>query len=110
MPYIKSETREEFAKTANSGHHPRMTATGELNYELTLKILKYIEQNALPELGITTPNYALINNVIGALECCKLEFYRRAAAPYEDVKIKENGDVYPNKMAEEQFDDINRRR
>jgi len=32
--------------------------------------------------------------VIGALEACKLEFYRRAVVPYEDKKIKENGDVY----------------
>ena len=31
---------------------------------------------------------------MGALECAKLELYRRVAAPYEDVKIMENGDVY----------------
>lgn len=31
----------------------------------------------------------------GAIECAKLEFYRRVAAPYEDKKIAENGDVYP---------------
>ena len=30
---------------------------------------------------------------MGVLECCKLEFYRRVAAPYEDIKIEENGDV-----------------
>jgi hypothetical protein len=27
------------------------------------------------------------------LECCKLELYRKIAAPYEDIKIQENGDV-----------------
>ena len=32
--------------------------------------------------------------VIGALECAKLELYRRIAAPYEDTKIQENGEVY----------------
>jgi len=36
----------------------------------------------------------LINAIIGALECAKLELYRRVAAPYEDDKIAENGDVY----------------
>ena len=29
-----------------------------------------------------------------ALECAKLELYRRLAAPYEDEKRKETGDVY----------------
>ncbi len=31
---------------------------------------------------------------MGALEGSKLEFYRRIAAPYENKKMKENGDVY----------------
>jgi hypothetical protein len=39
-------------------------------------------------------SYRTINDVLGALEGAKLEFYRRVAAPYEDQKIQENGDVY----------------
>jgi hypothetical protein len=39
-------------------------------------------------------NYQTVNDIVGALEGAKMEFYRRAAAPYEDLKIKENGDVY----------------
>ena len=38
--------------------------------------------------------YARINELIGVLECAKLELYRRIAVPYEDTKIAENGDVY----------------
>lgn len=34
------------------------------------------------------------DDVAGALECCKLEFYRRVAVPYEEAKIKLNGDCY----------------
>ena len=30
---------------------------------------------------------------IGELEAAKLEIYRRQIAPYEDIKIEENGDV-----------------
>jgi hypothetical protein len=37
--------------------------------------------------------YFHINKAVGVLECVKLEFYRRVAAPYEDEKIKESGDV-----------------
>jgi hypothetical protein len=39
-------------------------------------------------------NYALLNELIGVLECAKLELYRRVASPYEDEKIQSNGDVY----------------
>jgi len=37
--------------------------------------------------------YGLYNSLIGALECSKLELYRRLIAPYEDTKVIENGDV-----------------
>ena len=55
---------------------------GELNYVLT-KILKQIYPL----------QYFHINKAIGVLECVKLEFYRRVAAPYEEEKMKESGDV-----------------
>jgi len=38
--------------------------------------------------------YQTINDVIGALEGAKMEFYRRVAVPYEEGKIILNGDVY----------------
>ena len=55
---------------------------GELNYIVT-KILK----------EIYPLRYFHINKAVGVLECIKLEYYRRVAAPYEDSKIKESGDV-----------------
>ena len=36
---------------------------------------------------------AKINEAVGALECAKLEFYRRLAGPCEDRKVAENGDL-----------------
>jgi len=36
-------------------------------------------------------NYKNINAAIGVLECCKQELYRKTAAPYEDIKINNNG-------------------
>lgn len=38
--------------------------------------------------------YQDINDIMGAIEGAKLEFYRRIAAPYENEKITENGDVW----------------
>ena len=32
--------------------------------------------------------YQNVNAIIGALECAKLELYRRLIAPYEDTKVE----------------------
>lgn len=60
---------------------------GDLNFNIAMLVKEYLAMNG----GMS---YTNINNAIGALECCKLELYRRLAAPYEDIKIKENGDVF----------------
>ena len=41
-------------------------------------------------------NYDLGVSTIGTFSCIISEFYRRVVVPYEDIKIKENGDVFPN--------------
>jgi hypothetical protein len=53
----------------------------ELNYAISTLVDQYITNRC----GL---KYGAINEVIGVLECAKLELYRRIAAPYED------GDVY----------------
>jgi len=80
MPYIKKAAREMLAE----GHQP--ADSGELNYQITKVITTYLASH--------TFCYRTINDIVGALEGAKMEFYRRVAAPYEDTKIKENGDVY----------------
>ena len=80
MPYIK-ETRRAYLRVGEDD--PKNA--GELNYTLTSIILKYLDNN---------PNYQKFNDVVGVLECAKLELYRRMVSVYEDQKIKENGDVY----------------
>jgi hypothetical protein len=52
-------------------------------------------QEFLRDIGeCRTARYADYNAVIGALEACKLEFYRRVVSLYEDKKKEINGDVY----------------
>jgi hypothetical protein len=60
---------------------------GELNYMISKTVDEYLVRKG-------TLRYAHLNEVIGALECAKLELYRRIAVPYEDQKITESGDVY----------------
>jgi len=81
MPYIEEEAR----KRIDGGGHPE--TPGELNYALTRLADDYLARRG----GL---RYAVLNEVVGALECAKLELYRRVAAPYEDGKRASAGDVY----------------
>lgn len=80
MPYIKQYRRDQLDAGATA------ETSGELNYDLTMLCKDYLE-----EYGT---NYRTINDIMGALTGAQAEFYRRVAAPYEDTKIAENGDVY----------------
>jgi hypothetical protein len=83
MPYLKPNDRK---KVAYCGP---MTP-GELNYAITLLIRDYAHGPAFE----SALSYQRINDVLGALEGAKLEFYRKVAAKYEDKKCEENGEVY----------------
>jgi hypothetical protein len=50
---------------------------------------------ALAYMDYQKLSYQTINDIVGALEGAKLEFYRRVAVPYEESKRRINGDVYP---------------
>ena len=78
MPYIKQDKR--YSAKQNPSNE------GELNFVISSTIDAYIQEKGMC--------YATLNEVIGVLECAKLELYRRVAAPYEDRKAVLNGEVY----------------
>ena len=80
MPYITQDQRNKLAEDKTP------TNAGELNYCITMLVQNYLDEKLF--------NYQTVNDVVGALEGAKLEFYRRVAATYEDLKIQQNGDVY----------------
>lgn len=80
MPYIIQERRDAIL----AGAKPR--DAGELNFAISVLVDNYLKDKGI--------KYEHLNEVIGAMDCAKLELYRRVAAPYEDEKIKQNGDVY----------------
>lgn len=89
MPYIPQKDKERFYATLASLYntiHNSGISNGELNYLITTLAQYYLEKHGT--------SYNTISDVIKAMECAKLEFYRRVVIPYEDQKIKENGDVY----------------
>ena len=87
MPYIKQEQRpaiDELVKPLidHLKSLPLEDQDGSLNYAVT-KIIK----NVYPQ------KYFHFNRALGVLTAITLELYRKIVGPYEDTKIKENGDV-----------------
>jgi hypothetical protein len=86
MPYIKMIDRDRLDYITDAASNVGILNAGELNYLITRLCITFMYDNG--------QSYQNINNVVGALEGAKMEFYRRYAAPYEDTKVIENGDVY----------------
>ncbi len=82
MPYIKPELRHMMDTVAELMRAVNVKANGDLNYIL-FKFCKYSVE----------PSYNNYKNFCGELRQCATEIERRILAPYEDQKIKENGDV-----------------
>lgn len=85
MPYITQDRRAELKKL------PEPETAGELNYLLTHLALGYTRKHGR--------SYETMNAVTGALTLCRGEYERRVVAPYETIKCRENGDVFPEAEA-----------
>ena len=90
MPYIKQERRKYFDERINDMFIEALLETcsmgiGDLNYIVTRLCHQYLNRGE--------KNYAAFNEMIGMLECAKLELYRRKVVPYEEKKIEESGDL-----------------
>ena len=81
MPYISQFRRQDIIQGNFSA-----ASAGELNWMFTEVIKMYMKDHGL--------SYQTINDIVGALEGAKLEFYRRIAVGYEEQKRHDNGDVY----------------
>jgi hypothetical protein len=82
MPYIKKENRPALDKIISAMKLAGVKADGDLNYILYTFCKRNID-----------PSYNNYKNFCGELRQCATEIERRLLGPYEDKKIKENGDV-----------------
>jgi len=71
MPYINHEVDIEATCYEWNG-------VGVLNCAISLVLSNYIKAQGL--------SYSTINDIVGALDCAKMEFYRKVAVPYEERK------------------------
>ena len=84
MPYISQEYRGFYRDRCKYLGQTAKSA-GELNYIFSMIAREYLLTEG--------ENYAIMNNIIGALEGAKIEFYRKHMADYEEAKIKIHGDL-----------------
>ena len=87
MPYIPKSEKDRIDKGLVALHLSDINNAGALNYAVHQVIAKYISQNK--------EDYQTYNDIIGVLDCAKMELYRRVISDYEDKKILQNKDVPP---------------
>jgi hypothetical protein len=86
IPYIKKEKREKFDGLIKQLAGV-ITSIGEVNYVITKFLHTVIEDD---KSGLC---YAILNSLIGVVECVKLELYRMVVTKYEDKKRMQTGPI-----------------
>ena len=93
MPYIKKDDRKQYEeeiqlllnKLVAVSENNEDDVCGHMNYIISSLLKKYVAEKG--------ERYFRYNDLIGMLECVKLEMYRRQILSYEDKAIEKNGDI-----------------
>lgn len=88
MPYIEKKQRERLDGMVDSAVEklsevPFHESLGDLNYLISRIVAGCVGKVSYGKIAMAT----------GVLENVKQELYRRMASDYEDLKIRENGDI-----------------
>lgn len=96
MPYISPDNRQNIDAAINNlliqveeycNKFPYSTErSGLANYIITRILTNFLKTNGVWK-------YFKLSQLIGTLECAKLEIYRRLISKYEDKCIERNGDL-----------------
>lgn len=95
MPYITQNERSDFIDQVDALYNC-LNSVGSINYVITRLIHNWLIDRKFCYKGI--------NEMIGVLECAKMELYRQVAAKYEDKKKLENGGV--SKLDSKTLEDV----
>jgi len=97
MPYIKQEERELLDELINALSERIQSMSANLAEPTNMKsrpgVMNYALSTLIKKVYGEEMKYSDYNEVVGMVECAKLEFYRRPVSEYEDKKIEENGDI-----------------
>lgn len=90
MPYLTEEDKHKVGVevdrlTDYTNNLDIQNLAGHINYINFIVVRRWISKNG--------KKYFVFAAILGTLICCVLEIYRRLVAPYEEEKIKSNGDA-----------------
>jgi len=89
MPYISKYKRRWFKQSIAT----IVNILDKNIWEERMGILNYVFTKILLDTLPPETKYHHYNALIGVLESCKLELYRKQIASYEDKKETENGNI-----------------
>ncbi|KKK89467.1 hypothetical protein LCGC14_2732800 [marine sediment metagenome] len=86
MPYIEKQRKAELKPLLDKIN---LAGSGELTYAVSILMMNFLKRTS-PHLL----TFSILNSCIGAVERATDEFKRRILDPYEQQKIRDNGDIY----------------
>ncbi len=86
MPYIEKQRKAELKPLLDKIY---LSGSGEITYAVSILMMNFLKHNS-PHLL----TFSVLNTCIGAVERALDEFKRRILDPYEQQKIRDNGDIY----------------
>jgi len=92
MPYIKEEHRKLLDPIINDLKRDIVNITLD-DESVNLECVINYTLTKLLSMMYSAKTYDEINDVIGMLECCKLEYYRKVAATINDQSEYDQGEI-----------------
>jgi len=93
MPYINKLNRERILIDVDPDvfqekviDPSEIQTAGEMQFAMAVIVNSFVKRKG--------KSYQTFNDVMGSLAGQQMEVYRRLVADLEDIKIKENGDIY----------------
>ena len=90
MPYIKQQDQKRLLPQLDK---IMIGTKGELTFLISSLQMRFCEQH-FKEVGVQKVDYQTLSDAIAAGNDANSEFRRRVMNPYEDHKIRENGDCF----------------
>ena len=90
MPYITLDQRDMYDCDIDEivdslSKAKEQDVPGHLNYIIFTIVYRFLKKKGI--------RYHRLNYLLGAIQCCWAEIYRRLAAPYENKAADKNGDI-----------------
>lgn len=91
MPYIRPQDQQRILTSLSN---VLLGTKGELCFAINVLQMKFAETHFSEITKSQKVDYQTLSDCVSAANDANTEFYRRVIFPYEDHKIRENGDIF----------------